>query len=277
MCIKTHISKSFNTLDVLSWLTKAYEQYNGYATQSETHMIMLLIETKNYEGLQSFITSINKTLPHDFECQYDGSTDTVGHINKVTVLLAQKNAPPLKSENPLTNLSLKDPQKYSVLIADDDLYIHASSKSAFINDIIDKQVSFSITHMDALVLSPTAFDHSFNYRSVSGFAKAEEIQGVELKRKFFNLFTDRYIPGRIADIGEPTDDQIAITKILKLSLDNAAAKVRVGDVNVKMSEDAPWCGIIPVHTSYGTPEKDSQLSEDLQAPDYIDDLLKTRS
>ena len=160
---------------------------------------------------------------------------------------------------------------------DDDLYIHASSKSAFINDIIDKQVSFSITHMDALVLSPTAFDHSFNYRSVIGFAKAEEIQGVELKRKFFNLFTDRYIPGRIADIGEPTDDQIAITKILKLSLDNAAAKVRVGDVNVKMSEDASWCGIIPVHTSYGTPEKDSQLSEDLQVPDYIDDLLKTRS
>lgn len=126
LCIidASHISKSFNTLDVLSWLTKAYEQYNGYATQSETHMIMLLIETENYEGLQSFITSINKTLPHDFECQYDGSTDTVGHINKVTVLLAQKNAPPLKSENPLTNLSLKDPQKYSVLIADDDLYIH---------------------------------------------------------------------------------------------------------------------------------------------------------
>ena len=127
--------------------------------------------------------------------------------------------------------------------------------------------------MDALVLSPTAFDHSFNYRSVIGFAVAEEVKGLENKRQFFNLFTDRYIPGRIADIGEPTDDQVSITKIIRLSLDNAAAKVRVGDVNVKMGEDAAWCGVIPVQTSYGVPEKDHQLPEGLELPNYIKELV----
>ena len=155
----------------------------------------------------------------------------------------------------------------------DAIYIHASSKSGFLDSIIGNMVSFSITHLDALILAPTAFDHSFNYRSVIGFARAEEIDQPEEKRKFFSLFTDRYIPGRIADVGEATDDQVAITKIVKLSLDNAAAKIRTGDVNVKLKQDDAWCGVIPLHTSYGHPEKDAQLPDSTILPDYITHLI----
>lgn len=154
-----------------------------------------------------------------------------------------------------------------------ELYIHASAKSKFIDGIIDQEVSFSITHLDALVLSPTAFDHSFNYRSVIGFSNVEEIVDPEEKLKFFNLFTDRYIPGRIADIGEPTPDQVSITKIARLSLDNAAAKIRVGDVNVKMKEDTSWCGIIPVERKYSTPIIDHQLPAEKELPGYIKKLI----
>ncbi len=153
------------------------------------------------------------------------------------------------------------------------IYIHASSKSKFIDSIIDEKVSFSITHLDALVLAPTAFDHSFNYRSVIGFSHVEEIIDVEEKRKFFNLFTDRYIPGRIDDIGEPTDDQIAITKIAKLSLENAAAKLRTGDVNVKMKADNSWCGIIPLNISFGEAVIDHQLDQEREPPEYIKRLI----
>ncbi|WP_421765078.1 pyridoxamine 5'-phosphate oxidase family protein [Ekhidna sp.] len=155
---------------------------------------------------------------------------------------------------------------------ENDIYIHASSKSRFIEGIIGQQVSFSITHLDALVLSPTAFDHSFNYRSVIGFSEVEEITDPKEKLKFFNLFTDRYIPGRIDDIGEPTEEQVNITKIARLSLDNAAAKIRVGDVNVKMESGAPWCGIIPLEQKYGSPQMDEQLSE-RKLPDYLKDLV----
>lgn len=156
---------------------------------------------------------------------------------------------------------------------EDAIYLHASAKSAFMNDIIGKQVSFSITHMDALVLAPTAFDHSFNYRSVIGFAEAIELTDKEEKRHFFNLFTDRYVPGRIADVGEPADDQVKITKIIKLSLENAAAKVRTGDVNVTLSEEDAWCGIIPLESKYGTPEMDAQLPDSRTLPDYLKDLV----
>lgn len=156
---------------------------------------------------------------------------------------------------------------------DNDIYIHASSKSHFIEHVIDQEVSFSITHLDALVLAPTAFDHSFNYRSVIGFSKMEEITNPTEKLKFFNLFTDRYVPGRIADVGEPTPEQVKITKIARLSLDNAAAKIRGGDVNVKMEENSAWCGIIPIHRKYGSPEMDHQLPKDKTLPDYLKKMI----
>lgn len=160
---------------------------------------------------------------------------------------------------------------------DNDIYIHASSKSKFIENIIGIRVSFSVTHMDALVLAPTAFDHSFNYRSVIGFAEVVEISEISEKRKFFNLFTDRYIPGRIADVGEPTDEHISITRIAKLSLDNAGAKVRADDVNMKLNPDDPWCGVIPIHQAYGTPEVDTQLNKNKETPTYIKELVNGSS
>ncbi|MEP5610765.1 MAG: pyridoxamine 5'-phosphate oxidase family protein [Cyclobacteriaceae bacterium] len=155
----------------------------------------------------------------------------------------------------------------------DDIYIHASAKSRFMDAIIDQEVSFSITHMDALVLSPTAFDSSFNYRSVISFAKGVELTEPEEKLKFFKLFTERYCPGRIADVGDPTADQVSITKIVRLSLANAAAKVRAGDVNMNMKEETSWCGVIPFEIKYGQPEKDMQLPDSLELPSYIATLV----
>ena len=155
----------------------------------------------------------------------------------------------------------------------DDIYIHASSKSHFLQGIIGQQVSFSVTHLDALVLSPTAFDHSFNYRSVIGFSIAEEITDSEEKLKFFKLFTDRYVPGRIDQVGEPTPDQVGITKIVRLSLKNAAAKIRTGDVNVKMAPDTAWCGVIPLEQHYGDPVIDPQLDQNQPIPSNIQSLI----
>ena len=161
--------------------------------------------------------------------------------------------------------------------SEDHIFIHASSKSPFINDIIGNTVSFSVTLMDALVLAPTAFDHSFNYRSVVGFSVAEEVTDPNEKKGLFSLFTDRYIKGRIADVGEPTLEQIGVTKIIKLSLDNTAAKVRSGDVNVKLSENDAWCGIIPIKQHYGNPIVDHQLAIDKELPDYLKSLVDQTS
>lgn len=154
----------------------------------------------------------------------------------------------------------------------DKIYIHGSSKSEFVSSIIGKKVSFSVTLMDGLVLAPTAFDHSFNYRSVIGFCEPVEVIDENEKLNLFDKFTDRYIPGRIADVGSPTKEQISITKIASLDLSNASAKTREGDMGSKVSGQAVWCGVIPSKLIYNKPIIDSQLAE-METPDYIKSLV----
>ena len=155
----------------------------------------------------------------------------------------------------------------------DKLYIHASSKSGFIDAIIGQKVSFSVTHMDALILAPTAFDHSFNYRSVIGFSDATEVSDESQKMEIFKIFTDRYIPGRIADVGDPTPEQTSITRIVELDLNEAAIKFRDGDSGTSDPEKyGKWVGAIPVVTSYGEPIVDQKASS-IKLPSYIKELI----
>lgn len=160
---------------------------------------------------------------------------------------------------------------------EDHIYIHASSKSHFITSIVGQQVSFSVTHLDALVLAPTAFDHSFNYRSVIGFSEAKEITDEKEKLEIFNIFTDRYIPGRIGDVGEPTTEQVGITQVIQLSLDRAAVKMREGDTRIKdLKGFDKWVGVIPFEHSYGTPEVDQKMADRVELPSYLQKMvLKT--
>ena len=152
-----------------------------------------------------------------------------------------------------------------------DIFIHASRKSLFMNSIIGNQVSYSMTLLEGLVLAPTAFDHSFNYRSVVGYSFAEEVADPVKKKELLCEFTDRYVPGRIGDVGQPSDEQVSITKVVKFSLDNAIAKMRQGGANCQLNEDSPWCGIIPLKSTYDVPQADpDQLAKEI--PDYISGL-----
>jgi len=157
---------------------------------------------------------------------------------------------------------------------DQFLYIHAAAKSGFLDSIVGQTVSFSVTLMDGIVLSFSAFDSSFNYRSVVGFAEAVEVSDPKEKLEMFKVFTDRYIPGRIADVGDPTSEQVSITRIMKLSLEHAAVKLRRGDVNVAhLDKYDKWCGVIPVKQMYGHPEIDNQIKGKVELPDYIRELI----
>lgn len=154
----------------------------------------------------------------------------------------------------------------------DEMFIHASVKSHFMDSIIGNKVSFSVTLMNGLVLSETAFDHSFNYQSVIGFSEATEVTGFDEKMNVFCEFTDRYIPGRINDIGRPTRDHIDVTRIARLSLVESALKSREGDSGLGRVTDK-WTGVIPVEQKYGKPIPDKSIKETIPLPNYITDLL----
>ncbi len=160
----------------------------------------------------------------------------------------------------------------------DKLYIHGSSKSHFLKSLIDAgEVSLSVMLYDGLILAPTAFNHSVNYRSVILFSKVTAITNSEEKRIILEVFTDKYIPGRMADLKSPSEDELSITDVLELDTSKASLKQRQGGVGVDTSIEDMWCGVIPVNLTHGTPEKDPMSKEAIELPDYLINFNPTES
>ncbi len=152
----------------------------------------------------------------------------------------------------------------------DKLYVHASSKSHFLSGLIEADlVSFSAMIFDALVLATTAFDHSVNYRSVVLHSKAIEVHDVDLKTKVLEVFTDKYIPGRMNDLPAITTDELRVTRVAALDINSAILKRRDGGVGGDNAGSKVWCGIVPARITYGTPLVDSALDDDILLPHYL--------
>ncbi len=157
---------------------------------------------------------------------------------------------------------------------DNKLYIHGSIKSHFIKQICsNKKVCLTVSLMDGLVLANTAFNHSFNYRSVVAFSTPSEVTDENLKMEVLKAFTDKLLPGRWDDaIKLPTPEELKVTSVVCFPLEEASAKMRQGPPNnVKQFNSEVWTGHIPLNRNWGepiaTPDQDKEL------PDYIHDFL----
>ncbi len=155
------------------------------------------------------------------------------------------------------------------------LYLHGSATSRMIRELekgID--VCVSVTHLDGLVLARSVFHHSMNYRSVVVFGKAELIEEKEEKIEALRVITEHIIAGRWEEARQPNEFELKATKVLKLEIDEASAKVRVGDP-VDDDEDYEldvWAGTIPIRAEYGEPIDDSLLRKGISLPANISDF-----
>ncbi len=155
----------------------------------------------------------------------------------------------------------------------DEVFIHGSVKSHFITKLLESdEVSLSVMLFDALVLAPTAFNHSVNYRSAVLYSKARKVHDEAQKARVLSAYTDKYIPGRMGDLPQPTSEELGVTTVLALSIDKSLAKMRSGGVGVDTSKSNVWSGIVPFQTGYGAPEVDHGNSQ-VETPHYLNQLI----
>lgn len=155
--------------------------------------------------------------------------------------------------------------------ADDSIYIHGSQASRMLRSLekgID--VCLTVTIVDGLVLARSAFHHSMNYRSVVVFGQAELVSDADEKLAALRALSEHMIPGRWDDVRQPTEAEMKMTTVLRLSLGEASAKVRVGppiddDEDYSMSV---WAGVVPLKLVAGEPTADPRLPEDIPVPRY---------
>ena len=157
-----------------------------------------------------------------------------------------------------------------------ELYIHGATVSRLIQELSKGiEISLSVAHVDGLVLARSAFHHSMNYRSVVLFGTA---MLVENKDKFIALkaISDHLIPGRWEEVRQPNDKELKATSALKITIDEASAKIREGGP-LDDEEDYEldlWAGVIPYKTAAMPPIPDPRLKSGISEPESVKNYIK---
>lgn len=145
----------------------------------------------------------------------------------------------------------------------DHLYLHGSAVSRMLDMARKAPVCVTVTHVDALVLTRSAFHHSVNYRSVVVFGRPEEVTDPGEKAERLRTFMEGLMPGRWDELRPVKPKELKATRIVRVTLDEASAKVRdYGPADDKADFDWPaWGGLIPIETGTGSPQPDEHVKD----------------
>lgn len=115
-------------------------------------------------------------------------------------------------------------------------------------------VCIAATHVDGLVLALSPFSHSYNYRSAVLQGTATVVLDVDEKLWAMTLITNGVLPKRWENSrNPPTNAEMQSTRILKVRIVSASAKVRAEGPHDERSDvqdgelvKRVWTGVVPV-------------------------------
>lgn len=156
---------------------------------------------------------------------------------------------------------------------DRHLYVHAANNARMADALLADECAVSIALVDGLVLARSAFHHSMNYRSLAVYGQFAEVLASDDKAAALTAFVEHVSPGRSSLVRAPTPAELAGTRVLRLALDEAAAKIRnwgveddAGDLGI-----AVWAGVVPLHTAAGVllPDENCAALAEPALPDLV--------
>lgn len=157
--------------------------------------------------------------------------------------------------------------------AGDRIVVHGSTGAGALRHVAaGAPVTLTVTHVDALVVADTAFDHSMNYRSAVLRGTLDRVSaGAE---ELLDAFLDALLPGRSAEVRANSRKELAATAVLALPItaDNWVVKSRSGGA---ASTEGGWSGVLPLRTGYARIEPTPGL--DLPVPDSVRAALRARA
>ena len=143
----------------------------------------------------------------------------------------------------------------------DHVYLHGSAVSRMLDTARKTAICVTVTHIDALVLTRSAFHHSVNYRSVVVLGRPEEVVDPREKEAHLRTFMEGLMPGRWDQLRPVKPKELKATRLLRVAIDEASAKIRSGPPSDDAADfDWPaWGGIIPLAIEVGRPEPDEHV------------------
>ncbi|MGD1056537.1 MAG: pyridoxamine 5'-phosphate oxidase family protein [Solirubrobacteraceae bacterium] len=154
----------------------------------------------------------------------------------------------------------------------DVVYCHGSSASRTLRALASgAPACLTVSLIDGLVLARAAMHHSANYRSAMVIGGATLVEDPREKRVALEAVVEHIVPGRLADVRAPTENELKATSVLALAIDETSAKARGGGPMDDEEDYAlpTWAGVIPLITSAGAPEPDGRLPAGIAPPPYV--------
>ena len=155
----------------------------------------------------------------------------------------------------------------------DEVVIHGSTGSPWMRLLSGGvPAAVSVTALDGVLVARSGFESSFHYRSAVIFGTFAVV-GAGEKNGYLEALTDRFIPGRVAEIRSSTVKELAATLVLTLAIgtDNWSLKIADGwpeDPDEDVAAGG-WAGVVPMTVSYGEPRRAPDCAASVPLPDSV--------
>ena len=151
------------------------------------------------------------------------------------------------------------------------LYVHGSvaSRSLAAGGSV---ACVTVTLVDGLVLARSVFEHAVNYRSAMIYARPSVVTDPRQKLAGLRCLSEHLAPGQWDYVRQPSRKELAATRLLALSLDEASVKVRTGPPDDGDSPDAAlglWAGQLPLRSRWQELLPDPALPASVAAPAHL--------
>lgn len=160
----------------------------------------------------------------------------------------------------------------------DRILLHGSTGAGALRQVAAGAAAvLTVFAVDALVVAPTTFESSVNYRSATVRGRLDPVEDREAA---LDLFSDVVVPGRVAEVRRPTRKEVAATQVLSLPIVEGGWLLKVADDWPATPEEADadpgvWSGLVPVRSVLDRPVP-APWAAGLTAPASVRRLLEQR-
>lgn len=140
------------------------------------------------------------------------------------------------------------------------LYLHGSPSNEVLKSLVRAGEAFvTATLFDGLRLARSGFESSIAYRSVTVAGVAREVDDDAEKTRVLSLFVDRVLPGRSSEVRAASGQEVRLTMVVAVDIDEASAKVSTGPTEDDDDdlELAIWSGTVPARLVFEVPVPDT--------------------
>ena len=143
------------------------------------------------------------------------------------------------------------------------LFLHGARKARVIRMLeVTPKVCVNVTLLDGIVYARSLFNSSMNYRSVTVHGAARLIEGAA-RLHALNVISDHAMPGRREEVRDSHENEVLMTGVIELTIEQAAAKISAGPPDDEEADYAAevWAGVMPLRLKPGALIRDPALPE----------------